>query len=157
MPRRGAPYSTRPWTSSGDAIASLPAGSCLSVLVALYAAEPAFRLTWFSARRARFACSSPTKAALRKAPRITARAPSGVARRALTDVLVTPRAARSLGLPSVEIPRLRLGMTGRCNQHGALGVMRGISRSAALVGELQVKRVRRAVSAASRKARFAML
>ena len=67
------------WASSGDAIASLPAGSCLSVLAVHCAAEPAFRLTPFTARRARFTCSSPTKAALRKAPRITARAPSGVA------------------------------------------------------------------------------
>ncbi len=45
VPRRGAPRSTRPWASSDDAIASLPAGSCLSVLVVLYAEEPAFRLT----------------------------------------------------------------------------------------------------------------
>ena len=98
--------SARPWASSGDAIASLPAGTCLSTLFVRTwpASLPA---TAFTARLARFTCSSPTKAALREIPRITLSAPC--CGPCLDTVLCPCHPERSEGSRTLEgeIPRMR--------------------------------------------------
>ena len=83
-PCRDAGYlAPRGWASSATLFASFPAGPCLSVLAGTARRNepsgsallcPPCPLAW----------SSPTEVALRKAPRITAQAPSGVARTAPT-------------------------------------------------------------------------
>ncbi len=118
-----------------------------------------FRLAAITARRARFTRSSPTKVALRKVPRITARAPSGVAVmapalpcRSEPSEESHPCTGRdpspSVRDDNVHVPRIS-------HQHGALGVMRGVSRSAARAARGSGQRGQRAVNAVSRKARFA--